>query len=58
MLVRKIRTHDYVKITLGSFYKKKYSVSYLGSRVHIRKKKIYIYPYLPDEIHISTITTL
>ena len=64
MLVRKIRTHDYVKITLGSFYKKKYSVSYLGSRVHIRKKKkkiyiyIYIYPYLPDEIHISTIATL
>ena len=59
MLVRKIRTHDYAQSTLGSFYKKNYSVSYLGSRVHIRKKKyIYIYPYLPDEIHKSTIATL
>ena len=43
MLVRKIRTHDYAQSTLGSFYEKNYSVSYLGSRVHIRKKKIYIY---------------
>ena len=42
MLVRKIRTHDYAQSTLGSFYKKNYSVSYLGSGVHIRKKKIYI----------------
>ena len=59
MLVRKIRTHDYAQSTLGSFYKKNYSESYLGSRVHIRKKKkIYIYPYLPDEIHKSTIATL
>ena len=42
MLVRKIRTHDYAQSTLGSLFL--FSLlSYLGSRVHIRKKKIYIY---------------
>ena len=38
-----------------NFLSLKYFVSSLGSSVHVKKK---IFPYLPDEIHISAIATL
>ena len=38
-----------------NFLSLKYFVSSLGSSVHVKKN---IFPYLPDEIHISAIATL